>query len=220
MLSVEYFTFFKELEQNNTKEWFEANKKRFELHVKQPFYGLVDAVIQEVQRKEPELDASSKNCVFRIYRDIRFSKDKTPYKTHMAAHITSGKKDDGGMPGLYFQIGSNGGSLGGGVYQPTKDQLTLVRDLILHEGQTLHKLLKSKVFLQHFPDGLIGEKNKVLPADFREAAKKEPLLYNKQFLWWTSLSADTFMDNAAHKTIAKYYFASKPIKDFFAQALA
>jgi uncharacterized protein (TIGR02453 family) len=188
--------------------------------VKEPFYALVSTVIEQVQQKEPELEANAKNAIFRIYRDVRFGKDKSPYKLHMAARISPDRKPDGAAPGMYFEVGARGGSIGGGIYQPTKEQLTLVRDLVMHEGKALRKLLKAKALTELFPEGLVGETNKVLPAEFKEAAATEPLLYNKQFLWWTTLGREAFMGKDAAKTLVKHYMAAKPVKDFFIRAFA
>lgn len=220
MLSDEYFEFFTLLEQHNTKEWFAANKSKYERFVKKPFHDLVAGIIEEMQTVDPGFTATPQSAIFRIYRDIRFSKDKTPYKTHMAAHITQGAKAETGPPGLYFEVHATGGSIGGGIYEPSRDQLVLVRDLIMHEGKSLHKLLKAQSFRKYYPDGLVGEKHKILPAEFKEAAKSEPLLYHKQLLWWANVPTSMFMQPQAAKSIAAYYKAAKPVSDFFSQAFA
>jgi uncharacterized protein (TIGR02453 family) len=92
--TADYLAFFKELAANNHKEWFDANRKRYETSVKEPFKAFTQHLIDELAKKEPafkELKAS--DCIFRINRDIRFSKDKTPYKTQCSAVISpNGKK--------------------------------------------------------------------------------------------------------------------------------
>ena len=219
MLPKEYFAFFTALSKNNTREWFEAHKNDYIKNVKKPFEELVAKIIVEIQSIDPELDTTVKASVFRIYRDVRFSKDKTPYKTHMSAHITHGERAETGPAGLYFEVNANGGAIGGGIYQPSKEQLVLVRDLIMHEGPTLHKLISAKSFLSYYPNGLVGEKNKILSAEFKQAAMKEPLIYNKQFLWWADVPSSLFTTSDAAKTVAGYYRAAKPVSDFFAKAL-
>lgn len=219
MLSTKYFSFFSELSKNNNRTWFESHKAEFLHDVKQPFEALVADVIREMQSIDPTLDTSVKASVFRIYRDVRFSKDKTPYKTHMSAHITHGERAETGPAGLYFEVHANGGSIGGGIYQPNKEQLVLVRDLLMHEGDTLHKLLRAKDYMAHYPTGLVGEKNKVLSAEFKAAAIKEPLIYNKQYLWWADVPTSLFTTADAPKRIASYFKAAKPVSDFFAKAL-
>jgi len=217
MLSKEYFTFFKQLEKNNTKEWFDEHRKEYETYVKKPFYALVDAFIDEVRKIEPDLQMTSKDAVFRINRDIRFSNDKSPYKTHMAAHVTRYGKKEIGRPGFYFEVHATGGSAGGGCYQPDKESLTLIRDLVMHESKDLHKVLGAKAFKDRFGE-LQGEKNKVLPVEFKAAAEKEPLLYNKQFFYWTDLGKETFSSQDSVKQLLAIYKAAKPVQDFFSKA--
>ena len=94
-----YFTkdfigFFSDLENNNNRDWFHENKKRYETSVKGPFESLVSALISELSKVYPEMTITPKDAIFRINRDIRFSKDKSPYKTHMAALISPGGKKD------------------------------------------------------------------------------------------------------------------------------
>ena len=85
MFNEEYLDFFKELAQFNKKEWFDENRKRYEKSVKIPFKKFVTELIQEIQKIDPEVEIEAKDAVFRINRDIRFSKDKTPYKIQMSA---------------------------------------------------------------------------------------------------------------------------------------
>ena len=92
----DFIDFFKELAANNKKEWFDFNRKRYEKSVKQPFAEFVQEMIDRIRADDPKVDISTKDAIFRINRDVRFSKDKTPYKTHMAAIVSArGKKDKG-----------------------------------------------------------------------------------------------------------------------------
>lgn len=219
MLPISFFEFLANLSANNNRDWFNSHKREFESSVRTPFLDLVEEVIARMQVTDPLLITTAKESVFRIYRDIRFSKDKTPYKTHMSAHITNGRRAESGPLGLYFEVHATGGNIGGGVYQPSSAQVTLIRDLLMHEGNTLRKICSAKSFTTHFRDGLTGEKSKILPAEFKVAAQKEPLLYNKQWLWFASVDIDVFTSSDAAKTIAAYHKAAKPISDFFEKAL-
>jgi len=218
MLPKEYFTFFKNLEKNNTKEWFDTHKKDYERFVKVPFRELVQQLIDQIQTVEPRLMMQAKDAVFRINRDIRFSADKTPYKTHCAAHISVHGKSAAGIPGFYLQVSAKGGGIGGGCYMPDKDQLLAIRDLILHEGKTLHKLLAEKKFKDTYGE-LQGSKNKILSAEFKAAAVKEPLLFNKQFFWWKTDPVSTFTSPDCVKTLFNYYKVGKPMEEFFTKAV-
>ncbi|HSI72459.1 MAG TPA: DUF2461 domain-containing protein, partial [Fimbriimonas sp.] len=98
--------FFAELEKNNNKEWFEANRKRYETSVKKPMLEFAAEMIERMRSVEPEITMLPRNAVFRLHRDTRFSKDKTPYKTNAGLVITRGEKHNPGAPGLYFHFDS------------------------------------------------------------------------------------------------------------------
>lgn len=219
MLPKEFFAFFKQLEKNNSKEWFDENRSTYERKVKDPFKGLVQELIDKIQSVEPALQLEAKDTIYRINRDIRFSPNKTPYKTHCSAHINLRGKKAMGYPGFYFEVGANGGAIGGGAYMPNKEELTLIRDLIVHEGGTLKKLLKAKPFVAHYGQ-LKGEKNKVVPAEFKHALASEPLIANKQFFYWATLPKTVFTNEECIKTLFEYYKSMKPLNDFFASALS
>jgi uncharacterized protein (TIGR02453 family) len=218
MLGKEYFAFFTGLSKNNSKEWFDAHRADYERHVKVPFKALVEALLERVRTVEPTLQVDAKDTIYRINRDIRFSADKTPYKTHLAAHINLRGKKAMGFPGFYFEVGAKGGAAAGGVYMPSKDELAAVRDLIMHEGADLHKRLSARAFKEHYGE-LRGERNKVVPAEFRAAAAAEPFVANKQFYYWADIPKSVFTSPECVKTLFGYYTAAKPLNDFFAQAL-
>src|SRR6056300_1464554 len=104
MITKEYFDFFAELEKNNNKEWFDKNRKRYAKHVKEPFKKLVSDLITEVSFIDSDIATlEPKNAIFRINRDIRFSNDKTPYKTFNGAVIAPKGKKDHTTPGIYVE---------------------------------------------------------------------------------------------------------------------
>lgn len=214
MLSTAYFKFFAELERNNSKEWFDDHRSTYEVEVRAPFIELVQQTIDAIRTVEPRLAMTAKDAVFRINKDIRFSKDKAPYKTHMGAHISVWGRKAMGKPGLYFEANAKGGMVAGGCYMPDKEELAIYRDLILHEGKDLRKALQGKKFRDTFGE-LQGERNKVLPAEFRDGAEREPLIFNKQFYWWTNISKSVFTGKDAAQQLLGYYTAAKPVSDFF-----
>ncbi len=216
MISPKYFAFFAALEKNNNKEWFDAHRSEYEQHVKEPFRAVVETLIERIQAVEPTLHVAAKDVMYRINKDIRFSKDKAPYKTHLAAHINTRGKKAMGYPGFYFEISAKGAAAAGGVYMPSKEELANVRDLIQHEGDALKQLLRAKNFV-HFYGEIQGERNKVLPAEFRDAARIDPLIANKQFYYWANIPKSALPTNAAD-TLFEYYKAAKPVNDFFAKA--
>lgn len=217
MLPKEFFSFFTKLEKNNNKEWFDTHRKDYEQYVKEPFRSLVQTVIERIRKVEPDLQMEAKDAVFRINRDVRFSKDKSPYKTHMGAHISRFGRKAIGRPGFYFEVSAKGGGVAGGCYELDKESLLLVRDLIKHESKEFNKLINAKSFVNTFGE-IRGQKNKVLPPEFREASELLPVLYNKQFYWWTDIPASVFLTSSCVDVLLSCHKAAKPMSDFLIKA--
>ncbi len=102
----EYEQFFDELNNNNEREWFNANKSRYEKHVKKPFEAFVSDLILRMQQYDSACQIQPKDAIFRVNRDIRFSKDKTPYKVQMSAVVGKGGKKESSLTGVYLELGS------------------------------------------------------------------------------------------------------------------
>ena len=129
MFSQAYTEFFTSLEENNSTEWFRTNKKRYEGEAKVPFLNLINEVIEEIGAWHVDIDPDPKKAMFRINRDIRFSKDKSPYNTIMkAAIVPHGRKS--GMPGYYIGIDARQAHLGGGLYDLASPDLKKVRQYL------------------------------------------------------------------------------------------
>ncbi len=218
-----YFTndfakFFKELERNNNKDWFDANRKRYEESVKKPFHDFMNAVAGELQKVYPKSSMRDNIKIFRINRDIRFSKDKTPYKTHMAGMVSPVDKKDMTSPGFYTQANHNDIRVYSGVYMPDKDQLEAIRDHIVDNMKEFDKLVNDKKFKLVFGE-ILGEKNKRLPKEYQEAAEKQPFLYNKGFYWFFKLSPKDLTSDKLVKTLIDNYKKAMPLNTFFDKAL-
>lgn len=211
--------FLYELSQNNNKDWFEKNKKRFETTVKKPFEEVVGAVIQKLKTFEPDFQIQPKDCIFRIYRDTRFSNDKTPYKTHMAAVFTQRGRQTFEQPGYYLHVEFGNLSLGGGAYFLDKPALQKVRTAILQDTANFRKIIDNQLFTSKFGE-IKGEKNKVLPPEFKEAAKQEPLLANKQYYFMADIDPENWLRPDVVDFVAEYFKAGKPLNDFLRKALA
>lgn len=212
-LPAEYFRFFSELEHNNNKAWFDEHRDEYHRFVRTPFLEFVGEVIHAIRAVDPEISMEARDTVYRINRDIRFSKDKAPYKLQMGANISRHGKKAMGKPGLYFEVNAKGGLVAVGCYMPDSEELTMYRDLIMHEGSDLHTALSQRPFKTLFGE-LQGERNKVLPAEFRVAAQKEPLLFNKQFFAWTTVPKKLFMANDAAQQLFEYWKAAQPLNEF------
>ena len=212
-----FLDFFSGLMKNNSREWFDKNRKVYETEVKNPFKSLVEHMISKIHEHDPEVQIEAKDAIFRINRDIRFSKDKTPYQTHVSANISPGGRKSP-HPGFYFQLSAKRLMIGGGVYQLEKDHLYQVRDEILHSPKEFQKLISDKSFKSHFGE-LKGEKNKILPSPFKEALGEQPLLANKQFYYMTEVSPTKIIQPGLDKLLMDYYLAGKKMNNYFKQAM-
>jgi uncharacterized protein (TIGR02453 family) len=218
-LSKEYVAFFKELSAKNTTQWFNANKKRYEQHVKAPFAELVQEVIDLMKKSEPRLHAEPKDCVFRINRDIRFSNDKSPYKTYMEAIVSRGGRKDHTIPGIYFNVKANSISIAGGSYSPEKADLLKIRKAIARDPKRVNKILQNKKFTETC-GGLAGEDYKILPPEFKATAELAPAILKKSFHFekeYTGESVVTRKDLA--KFIVDHYKAAHEWNAFLSEAL-
>ena len=209
----EYIKFFKELEKNNSKEWFHDNKKRYENHVRNPMIAFIEDLIIEMNKIDPEINPDPKKCLGRINRDIRFSKDKTPYNKHMWAHIGKGSRQDP-IPGIAFRFGKDCGVMTG-YYSPSKERLSHIRDRIKSDLKTFQKLKSNKKFVGKYGE-IKGETYKRIPPELQDVYEKEPLILNKQFYYYAEHKADFVTSKNLLKEIMNYWKAAKPLNDFLA----
>jgi len=158
MISKTFLTFLRDLKTNNNKEWFTANKCRYESS-KNEFEEFIKKLIKEIQKFDLSVAGTDpKKAIFRIYRDIRFSKDKSPYKVNFGAHIHAGNRQEvHSIAGYYFHIEPGGKSiLAGGAYMPPPDWIKAIREEINYSGKEFHKVIDDKIFKSYFT--LEGEK--------------------------------------------------------------
>lgn len=214
----DYVDFFKELSANNNKPWFDANKKRYEQSVKKPFNDFIQEMINRVRQDDPAVDIAPKDAIFRINRDIRFSEDKSPYKTFMAAVVSAGGRKNHTIPGLYLQFGPEEAHIYGGAYMLDKDVLHKVRTKIASDLDGFDKLLNGADFKEKF--GTIhGEQHKRLPAEFQAAAEKQPLLANKQFYYFAKFPLTVITKDDLPELVMSHYFAGKPMNAYLRKAM-
>ena len=213
-LTSEFFDFFKELAPNNNKDWFDLNRKRYHQHVKNPFDHLLQDVLDKIVEIDPGIAIESKDCIFRINRDIRFSKDKTPYKMNRSAVIRKGGKKNKGMPGLYFEVDCEKVRIYGGVFEPTKEQLQSIREEIAYESETFSSLVEDVQFTNTF-GSIRGEKHVRIAKEFQSAAEQQPMIYNKQFYWFAEYAPKIALEDNFSDLIAAHFSIMKPLNDFF-----
>lgn len=218
-----YFTkdfvkFFKELAANNNKVWFDENRKRYEKSVKEPFYAFVEDIALKIHKLDKTVETDPKKCIFRINRDVRFSKDKTPYKTSLGAVIAKNGKKGVDFPGYYLELGPENFKIYGGLYMLDKTKLEKVRSHIAKDIKGFNKVINAKEFKTSFGE-IQGEKNKLIPKPFKEAVLKEPLIANKQFYYYKKFAASKITDPKLDQLILKEVKTLIPINEYFRKAI-
>ncbi|NOQ72120.1 MAG: TIGR02453 family protein [Crocinitomix sp.] len=216
--SPDYLNFFKELAGNNHKDWFDVNRKRYETNVKKAFEVFITDLIAAIQKHDKKIEITYKEAIFRINRDVRFSKNKEPYKLNRSAIISSKGKKDKAFPGLYIELGPEHVRIYGGVFQPDKEQLYAIRETIVSNPKAFKKLVNDKTFLATFGE-VRGDKNKIIPKEFKEEGERTPLIYNKQFYWFAQFEAEMIESEELLEKTMEVYLANKNIMDYFAKAM-
>ena len=215
-----FFSFLKDLSENNNRDWFTAHKGIYEQSVKIPFENLIGNALSQIAEKDARFTATiAKNCIYRIYRDTRFSPDKTPYKNHVSASITPYGAKNKEFPGFYLQMGADNIMLGGGAYFLEKETLQKVRKYISINLDEFLEVINDKEFLSFFGQ-IRGEANKRMDKDWAEILKIQPLIANKQFYFMSEVTPNP-KHNAQDilKIVLKHYEASKKVTDFLQLAI-
>ncbi len=173
--------FLRALKRNNDREWFRARKDRYETLLRQPMIALVERLAEDLREFAPHLVANPKTAIYRIYRDTRFSDNKTPLKTNVAANFpTRGLHKHQGA-GLYLEIAPDWVWIGGGMYAPEAPQLHAVREHIAAHHRRLRSIVESPGFHRVVGE-LGGEKLKRVPRGFANDHPALEYLKHRQFL--------------------------------------
>lgn len=182
-------TFFRQLKRNNNREWFEPRKTLFEEKVRGPMVALVEALNTELATLAPDHVTEPKKAIYRLYRDTRFSKDKTPYKDHIAANFPHRKLDKHAGAGLYVGISHESVDVAGGLYMPGPEQLLAVRNLLAEQHSEFTKLTGARAFRTLLGE-LQGEQLTRVPKGFSADHPAADLLRRKQWYWYVRLEAE------------------------------
>ncbi|MHA1910063.1 MAG: DUF2461 domain-containing protein [Candidatus Kariarchaeaceae archaeon] len=217
MISNEFTNFFRNLENNNSKAWFDENRKIYETKIRDPFKEFINILIFKIQEYDTGLLTDSKTAIFRINRDVRFSKDKTLYKTHVSAHMNTGKRADKNSPGYYVQLSKDTLSIGGGLYFVDKTGKELVRSAISKDLSAFHNLVNEKNLKKHFGE-IQGDKNKRIPKELAKFAEKQPLLMNSNWYIMTDLVLDQVRKDIL-EVVDKHFRIISPLVKFLRTAL-
>lgn len=218
-IQKEFFDFFKNLAANNHRDWFLQNKKPYDIYVKVAFAAWVEELISILKVEEPELkDLHSSGCIFRINRDVRFSKDKSPYKLHASAFLAPGGRKNLRYPGLYVELGPEKLVVAGGAYFLEKEDLFRLRSHIMANASAWTTALSDELFVGIWGEAK-GEANKKLPAEFAEQAKTLDILYKKQLYYWQEYPVERALEKGLNDTVIKAHQAARHVRHLIKEAL-
>lgn len=212
------FSFLKALKKNNNREWFEKNKNKY-LDAKAEFEFLVHDLIKGISKFDKKIsqDMEAKNCVFRIYKDVRFSKDKTPYKTHFGAYFSPGGRKSSSA-GYYFHLEPGSVFLAGGKWQPEAPQLNAIRQEIDYNGGKLTSILNSKNYKKYFTGLSDEDKLKTVPKGYDKDHKHIELLKLKSFVAYSNFADKKVAAKDFDKQVCEGYKAMYPLIAFLREA--
>jgi uncharacterized protein (TIGR02453 family) len=208
--------FLRRLALNNNKAWFDANRREYE-QAQMNFNAFLSEIIRDFEPVESLHGMTPKDFTFRINRDVRFSADKSPYKTNMGAALRQGGKNGRRMP-YYIHLQPGDCFLGGGLYMPDSEQLKRIREQLAHNAREFEQILAAPDFVEQF-GGLRGEKLKSAPKGYPAEHPAIDLLRHKQFLVMRSLSErEVTASDFAPQVIAAFK-VMKPFNEYLNRVL-
>ncbi|MFI5253233.1 MAG: DUF2461 domain-containing protein [Bacteroidota bacterium] len=213
----EGIAFLRQLKKNNNREWFAKNKPRYEDYVKLPMQSLIAAIKPEMAKLAPEIEVNPKRNLFRIYRDTRFSKNKTPYKTHVAAWFHPKTKWDENA-GFYVHVEPTEVYIGGGIYRPDNTQLKRIRHAIAGNAQEFLSIVGSASFNKKF-GRIEGEKLQRMPLGFPQNHFMADWLKYKQFFAGVTLKPEDCLQSKFTKKVMNVFAELYPFVKFLNGAL-
>ncbi|MCU0439501.1 MAG: DUF2461 domain-containing protein [Raineya sp.] len=220
MIQATTFDFLKNLKKNNNKEWFDKNREMYE-KAKQNFLEFTETLIDGISEFDEHIyhaHLDAKSCVSRINRDIRFSKDKTPYKSNFFAIINQGGKKSP-LAGYYFQLEPNESFLGGGVYMSESSVLQKIRKEIDYHFDDFQEIVESESFTKVFTDGIKSSSILARPPKGYEADNPAiEYLKRKDFYTLKYLTDKDLQNKKSINSILEGFFAVKPVIDFINRA--
>ena len=209
--------FLRGLRDNNTREWFEANRKGYEL-AKAEFEFMLNRLIPEIYGFDPGIGTlTAKDCVFRIYRDVRFSKDKRPYKTNMGGYVCKGGRK-GMYAGYYVHIEPGNSMLAGGLYMPPPEVLKKARQEVYYHAEEFKGILNGAAFKKTFrvmEEDKLSRPPKDFPADFKDI----DLLKFKSYAVMHVMKDETLLEKNVQDYMVKVFKVMQPFNGFLNRGL-
>ena len=217
MIKKSTYEFLINLKQNNNREWFQANNSWYN-EAKLDFEQFVTALIAEISKFDPQIGlVKPLDCIFRIFRDVRFSKDKSPYKTNFGAYIVPGGKKSG-LAGYYFHIDPGECFVAGGIWHPDPDTLKKLRKEIYENIDEFLSILNNKEFSKHF-DQIYGEKLVNPPAGYPADFPHIDLLKYKDYNVYKEFSCQELLTKNIVEYAGRLYNLMYPFNRFINYSL-
>jgi len=210
---AEGLQFLRQLKKNNKREWFQPRKEIFEEKVKAPMTELVGAVNEALGKAAPAYVTEPSKAIYRIYRDTRFSKDKTPYKTHIAATFRHRSLGKHASAGLYFSVSPDEIEVAAGVYMPGPDELRILRHMLAEEYEKFRGLTGSKTVKKLMGD-LQGEQLARIPKGFAADHPGEDVLRRKQWYFYVTLDGVNAGKESLYGELWKRFEVMMPYLEF------
>ena len=211
--SLEFLTLLKN---NNSRDWFNEHKEEFveqQVHIEE----FASALLQVLNLNDVIETQSGKKSLYRIYRDTRFSKDKTPYKSHWSGSFKRASKQRRG--GYYFHLEKGNSFVAGGFWGPSPADLKLIREDIAYDGTPLRKIIGSKAFVSNF-GSLKGEQLATAPKGFAKDDPEIDLLRYKQFLLVRKFEDKEVLESSFLELAGQTFAAMRPFFDYMSAVLS
>lgn len=204
--------YLSQLKDNNNREWFAENKATFDKEQKN-----IKTFFTSIKQSLEEIDHIEKMQIFRIYRDVRFSKDKTPYKSHFSAGFVRQKPNLRG--GYYLHIEENATFVGGGFWEPNKEDLLRIRKELAIDASELREIIEQKDFIKNF-GSLEGEELKTAPRDFDKNHPDIDLIRKKQYLVTRKFTNKEVLSPEFEKEVITTFKAMRPFFNYMSDVLS
>ena len=209
--------FLRKLSVNNNREWFNDNKKLY-IEAKDEFEFFIDFMISEIIKVDNTINyIQAKDCIYRIYKDVRFSKDKTPYKINFGAYISNGGRKSE-YAGYYIQIEPEASFIGGGLYLPNSKILKSVRDRIISNADEYISIISSTRFKEYFKR-VYGEKLKTAPRGYDKNLPNIELIRNKSYAVIHNVNDEFWDEDELVKNILQVFKSQQKFNLFLNSAL-
>jgi uncharacterized protein (TIGR02453 family) len=214
---LQVIQFLQELSENNNRQWFQNNKKRFD-ESREKVIFLTEVLINEIRKFDSDIPLlEPKDCLFRIFRDVRFSNDKRPYKNNFGSFIAKGGRKSM-HAGYYFHIEPNESFVGGGIYMPAAEPLKAIREYIAENGEEFLSIINNTTFKKVYPE-MMDDKLKTAPKGFSPEHEFIDLLRYKSFAFPSQLSKSQILADTYIEHLVQSFKTLQPVNRFLNEAL-